>query len=319
MANSKKSDHILAFAAGHRNTVLPTFDAFTALFRAQNLLEDVERLAEANTEDRGRSSALDITDYYAAGYVTCLEWHARSRQADLLTFMPELIQPNMMSSIRIDSISQIHTARVTLADLIGASTKINNLKAYKDVFDQIWSAFKITIPLASILTNSARLGGQDQCLYELFERRHSLIHEIGIGQVGSYILRDTWTFEQAAAHGRMIVGVISEVEQQISKFAPDDFPNKLDHDGLPQDRKSVLARQIADVEGRIAIAMQASGVGEVTNASNSSALYFKAQTDFLDAALSEVPKRHYDPTPGLVEMLYRQRLEQSNSWQVAGS
>lgn len=277
------------------------------------MLGDVQSLAEiysaAEVADRFGSSAVKIVDYYIVGFVTCLEWHARSRQADLLTFMPELIQPRMMSSIKIDSISQIHAARVTLADIIGASTKISTLEEYKDVFDQIWAALKITSPLGSILKESAKLGGQDQSLYKLFGRRHALVHEIGIQQVGSYVLNDIWTFEQAVDHGRMIVDVISKIEQQISRFAPDDFPNKLDESGLPLDPRTVLEKQIADVEERIASAMQTAGQGGAADASHSSTLYLKAQMDFIDAALADIPKRHFDPAPGLVKMLYRQRLE----------
>jgi hypothetical protein len=221
--------------------------------------------------------------------------------------MPELIQPGMMRDL--DAISQMLSAKVTLADLIGASTKINSLKTYTEVFEEIWSALRIDVPLASLLESSQKLGGRDGCLYELFERRHALVHEIGIAQVGSYILRDNWTFEEATTHGRMIVDVISKIEKQISKFASDDFPNKLDDSGYRQDRRSVLERQIEDVENRIAAAMESTGIPHFDNARNSSAHNLKVQLDFLDAALIEIPKRHYDPTPGLVAKLYRQRLE----------
>jgi hypothetical protein len=313
MAHSGKPNHILAFAEAHRSSIFPTFNAYAALVRAESLREDVEYLAKihgtrAKVDDLRRWSGLEITDYYAAGYVTCLEWHARSRRADLLTFMPQLIRPGMMTSIDTDAISQMSRAKVTLADLIGASTKVNSLKAYTDVFDQIWEALKIKTPLASIVEASKKLAGQDRLLYELFERRHILVHEIGITQIGSYLQRDTWTFQQASDHGRMVVGLIKGIESLISEFASDEFPNKLDR-GYPQDRQSVLERKIADVEARIARVMDPSGNDEFSNAQRLSSKYLKAQMDFVGAALIDVPKRYYDPTPGLVEMLYRQRLE----------
>ena len=311
MPNSKKPNAVVAFAKEHRNAILPTFDASTALFRARNLLEDVEHLskiyeAAGTIAGRGRSTGLEITNYYVAGYVTCLEWHARSRRADLLNFMPELIQPGMMKNM--EAISQMLSAKVTLADLIGASTKVNNLEDYVDVFNEIWRALNIQSPLKPLLANSAKLGGQDSSLYDLFVRRHALVHEIGIAQVGSYILRDMWTFEEAADHGRMVVDLIANIEKQISKFVPDTFPNKLDDSGIPLDGRDILEKRIEDVERRIAPAMEASG-DDLSNSKTSWALHFDVQANFVGSALVEVPKRHYDPTPKLLEMLYRQRLE----------
>jgi hypothetical protein len=72
--------------------------------------------------------------------------------------MPELIQPGMMRDL--DAISQMLSAKVTLADLIGASTKINSLKTYTEVFEEIWSALRIDVPLASLLESSQKLGGR---------------------------------------------------------------------------------------------------------------------------------------------------------------
>ena len=96
MAKAKKPHHHISLAGFHRNTIFPTFNAYIALRRAEDLLEDVEHLAlvysaAEETADRGRISGFAITDYYVVGYVTCLEWHARSRLVDLLTCMPQLI------------------------------------------------------------------------------------------------------------------------------------------------------------------------------------------------------------------------------------
>lgn len=312
MPSSRKPNELVAFAEGHKHTIFPTFDAHTALSRAQNLLEDVQYLSELHgaaggVGDRGRFSGLEITDYYAAGYVTCLEWHARSRRADLLNFMPDLILPGMIRDL--DAISQMPSAKVTLADLIGASTKINTLGNYTDVFETIWSALGIGTPLAGILQDSQRVVGRNGCLYELFGRRHALVHEIGVAQVSSYLLRDNWTFEDASAHGRMIVDLIQNIEKEISKVAPDDFPNKLDQDGYPQDRQDVLQRQLAEIEQRVASAMEVNGIGDFTNAKKSFADYLEVQVNLVEHALIQIPKRHYDPTPRIIEMLYKQRVE----------
>ena len=39
-----KGDRIVSFASAHRTTVLPCFNAYTALLRVESLLEDAERL-----------------------------------------------------------------------------------------------------------------------------------------------------------------------------------------------------------------------------------------------------------------------------------
>jgi hypothetical protein len=284
------------------------------LTRAESLLEDAERLKlihehAGQAADRGRINGLDVTDYFAVGYVTCLEWHARSRFADLLNAMPEVIQPNEVRSINVDAISQMMEAGVTLADLLGASAKINSLADYTRIFDRVWQALKIDPPLASIVDSSAELAGQPRCLYELFNRRHALVHEIGIAQVGSYILRDVWTFDQAIAHGKMVVSVIKKIEVEISKKASDEFPNKLNGEGLPEDRVVILQSKIEDLERRIAMAIGPARMESLKRAKESIALDFKVQLDFIDAALMGVPKRHYDPTPDIVQLLYRQRYE----------
>jgi hypothetical protein len=280
----------------------------------ESLLEDAERLKVIHKNsgpagDRGRISGLDVTDYFAVGYVTCLEWHARSRLADILNALPEMIQPNEVKSINIEAISQMMEAGVTLPDLLGASAKINTLADYTKVFDRVWQALKIDVPLATIVASSAKLAGQPQSLYELFERRHALVHEIGIAQVGSYVLRDVWTFDQAIDHGKMVVSVIKGIEQEISKRAPDNFPNKLDSEGRPENRVAVLRKKIGELEKRIEAAMNPVGVDSLVTAKGSSALDLEKQLYFIDAALTEVPKRHYDPTFDIVELLYRQRYE----------
>ena len=72
---------------------------------------------------------------------------------------------------------------------------------------------------------------------------------------------------------------------------------------------AILQGKIEDLEKRIEAAMNPVGIGSLVAAKNSSALDFRKQLDFIDAALMEVPKRHYDPTLDIVELFYRQRFE----------
>ena len=143
---------------------------------------------------------------------------------------------------------------------------------------------KISEPLGPLLANLAKLGGQPESLYKLFERRHSLVHEIRNAQIGHYLLRDRWTFDEAIAHRVMIAMVITEVERCISDFAPDDFPNKLDHDGFLIDRKTLLKKQLGEMEVRIAGVVDAEGIEQLTNARISFEQDMEVQIEFAKAA-----------------------------------
>lgn len=314
MAKARKPHHQVSFASEHRNTIFPTFNAYSALVRAESLLDDVEHLAlvynlAGENAHRGGIVGFDVTDYYAVGYVTCLEWHARSRLADILTNTPSLIQPGMVRSIDAEAISQMLQAGVTLSDLVGASAKINRLGEYVDVFDQVWAALKIPTPLKALLDSSAEIAGGSRALHELFVRRHSLVHEVEFAKIASYVLRDVWSFDEAIAHGKMVVEVIRRIEGTISEFAPRDFPNKLSAEGGPEDRVAILEEKISQLKSRISTAIPSSGVEEFEKAENSATENLKRQVEFVEAALSDVPKRHYNPCPALVEMLRRQEFE----------
>jgi hypothetical protein len=69
-----------------------TLNAFSAIVRVEVLIDDAERAARAHAISppyAGRDFELDIVSYYSVGLVTCLEWHARSRLADPLTYAPD--------------------------------------------------------------------------------------------------------------------------------------------------------------------------------------------------------------------------------------
>jgi hypothetical protein len=308
-----QTHHDVEFVQSFAINLLPTFNARTALTRAQFLLADAEHIEHVHDSageaaNRGRIHNFDVTDYYAVGYVTCLEWHARSRLADILTHSPNLIEPKSINALDSDAISQMVSVGATLPFLLAASTKINNLGAYTRVFEKIWEALDIQTPLKPILTAASLVSGAEESLFKLFPRRHGLVHEISVANIGGYTQRDTWTFQQATAHGKMIVDLITRIEAEITNAAPDSFPNKLKSDGMPEAQRDVLERALPGLLARIS-----SGLGPdsetAAHMKNNSDEYIEKQKEFIRLALINVPKRYYNPEPVIVDMLYRHQVE----------
>lgn len=313
MSKSQSTHHNVEFVQSFAINLLPTFNAWTALTRARFLLEDAEHLehvhdSAGDAANRGRIHNFDITDYFAVGYVTCLEWHARSRLADILTHAPNLIEPKSISALDSDAISQMVVAGATLPFLLAASTKINSLGAYAKVFEQIWEALNIGTPLKPILTAASLISGAEEGLFRLFPRRHGLVHEISVANIGGYTQRDTWTFQQAIAHGKMVVDLITRIEAEITTAAPDGFPNKLKSDGMPEAQRDVMERALPNLLARIS-----SGLGPDSETASlmkaSSDKHIEEQKEFIRLALIGVPKRYYNPEPVIVDMLYRHQVE----------
>jgi hypothetical protein len=313
MRKPRSTHHDVEFVQSFATSLLPTFNARTALTRAQFLLADAEHLEHVHDSareeaNRGRIKGFDVTDYFAVGYVTCLEWHARSRLADILTHAPNLIEPKSINALDPDAISQMVAAGATLPDLLAASTKINSLGAYTKVFETIWKALEIATPLKPILTAASLVTGAEESLFQLFPRRHGLVHEISVSKIGSYTQRDTWDFQQAIAHGRMVVDLITRIEAEITKAAPDGFPNKLKSDGMPEVQRDILERALPDLLHRISSGLGPdSETAALMNASSKK--YIEEQEEFIRLALIDVPKRYYNPEPVIVDMLYRHQVD----------
>jgi hypothetical protein len=87
--------HLVDFASPYTRTHFKTLNAASALWRAESLQEDAEALGalKQEAEDKGITFGsgripYEILSYYAVGYATCLEWHARSRLVDTMLFRP---------------------------------------------------------------------------------------------------------------------------------------------------------------------------------------------------------------------------------------
>jgi hypothetical protein len=79
-------DHLVDFAARYAGTRFQTLNVSSALRRAEALVLDAEEMLEVRkTAEDNRFPTYEIISYFAVGFVTCLEWHARSRLVDLIT------------------------------------------------------------------------------------------------------------------------------------------------------------------------------------------------------------------------------------------
>lgn len=147
---AKVTHHLVDFASRYARVGFPTLNASTAIYRAEALIDDAEELIElhAKCEERllrfgHRMGTYEVVSYYAVGFITCLEWHARSRMVDLMMFAPDSIEANDVKNIEKNALSQMMSANVTVPHLVGAATKVANIQDYVDVFNRIYRTLKI--------------------------------------------------------------------------------------------------------------------------------------------------------------------------------
>src|SRR4051794_20949240 len=91
MADDVLHPHV-AFATRYGSPTSDFLSASVALSRLEILIDDVTRL-KSTLDERDLASerwypwfGYEVISYYAIGYVTCLEWHSRSRLVDLFTY-----------------------------------------------------------------------------------------------------------------------------------------------------------------------------------------------------------------------------------------
>ena len=79
----KKLDKDVSFSARHNRSIHRTLNAHSCLWRVNNLIYDLDRVRTAYEKcdeiHHSRNSGFEVSSFYAVGYVTCLEWHGRSR------------------------------------------------------------------------------------------------------------------------------------------------------------------------------------------------------------------------------------------------
>src|SRR5262249_13251371 len=195
--------HLVDFAARYAATRFQTLNASSALWRAEALVSNAEELLAVQTaaEDNNINfgGRHEITSYFAVGFVTCLEWHARSRLTDLMLYKPSCITASDLERITKVALSQMLAERVTVPHLVGAATSVSKIEEYVDVFTRMFDDLDIRVHVERELRSVQgdielyREDG-DNSLYsvieELFEYRNQLVHEIGFSVTAHFSLRD---------------------------------------------------------------------------------------------------------------------------------
>jgi hypothetical protein len=301
--------HLVQFATRHAISELKTFNAFAALFRVQDLISDAERLLDLQKHVKGTEHEFgsyrrtyEILSYFAVGFVTCLEWHARSRLVDLLSYMPSCIDKKDLDQIKSDALSQMMAHNVTVAHLIGANKTISRADQYVlDVFERLFKALSIPAHIERELRDTKM--GMDladhtnlyAALEGLFEFRNRLVHEIDIALVGPYTIRDAWSPDIAIEYGNSVIKVITLIEGHITKHGPKDFPNRLNSDAYPEDEFEKLQQSVLLLEDDIsAILNDTDASDEWKDVLERSRASQRTEMDFMDGADFLQPLRVLD-------------------------
>lgn len=262
--SKKVPNYAVSFAQRYSDPVGNWLSAFSAYTRLKMLVEDVNKLDEnlrnAVPEDARWSpwNGADIVSYYSVGYVTCLEWHARSRLVDLLTFVPTSVKNDDIKQIRDSIVIDMLTENVTVAQIVGASTNISSFSAYINVFARVFTGLGVSMdPIRAIKSINPKTGEPwiDGTLLDdlenLFKYRNDLVHEISSANIGHPNIRDDWSLEEAHRNGQIVLRLMEALESAIRTAAPPMFPNLIDAEWYPVDQHEVLAVEIEKLESQI--------------------------------------------------------------------
>jgi hypothetical protein len=309
-----KPHHLVDFASRYSGpSSFPTLNASVALYRAEELIRDAEDLHElrvqseaANIRYGSKLRTYEVVSYFAVGFITCLEWHARSRKVDLMRFKPSAIETSDVKFIEKNALSQMMAANVTVPYLVGAATHVASIADYVEVFERIFKALDISSKPGTLLRNvEAEVRPVEpeasvkifDVMDNLFQVRNHLVHEIDLAVVGHFSIRDMWDASDAIRFGRAVVTCIKTVEAELMQHAPGDFPNRIDATGYPENEVYKVRGEIARLEGELSnvfngdTAYGEEGWAEALEASQASS---GKEIDFIRSAQFLRPVRHLD-------------------------
>ena len=330
-ANAGDESPHVNFALIHASSFFSNLSAFIALNRCENLLEDLNILSELRDVSAGTGRSfgygwfgLEIVSYYAVGFVTCLEWHARSRLTDLLSYRPDAIRPDDLRSISDKVLSQAISKNAPVPYVLGAIAKVSDFDRYCGIFARVLQALgapdhpkRVVAGLEERAQNPQIVDEIDPSLSGmldgLFEFRNHLVHEIDNRVIGPYTLRDNWDIDTARKFGKATRLVMGELERLITLNSPEQFPNRLDLDGNPVDQLQLLQTQINLAEDQLGQAIKREGNSEANDAWQRSLEAYKvaqaAEHRFIECSEFLAPMRYFDPRAELQQMLLGLRLK----------
>jgi hypothetical protein len=326
MADPKRHYHI-DFAARYARTHFPTLNAFSAIWRIESLIEDTRMLDKLrdSVESKeirfgNRMRTYEIVDYFSVGFVTCLEWHARSRIVDLLAFAPDCIETNDVKTIDKVALSQMAAANVTLPHIVGATTRVSGVLDYIAIFERVFSALGIQSKPEALLRSTYGNGTlrtleEPDNLYDVINRmfasRNHLVHEIDIAVVGSYLTRDLRTPSEARREGEAKLRCVKLLEAEITNHAPPNFPNRLDPNGEPEKEQDRLKSEIASLENELSDRISGDSEFNLTGwqqALDASKASLEKETQYIWNTRVFGPTRHLDVRGSVEIELLRSRL-----------
>lgn len=224
----------IEFARRHADPIMQTLNPQSVLQRIEELIDQINQIKiVVELQDGVHFHKWNILNYYIVAATTCLEWHARGRLVDFVSSMPEKIESSDFANLKNSALNIARNTKTT-AQLIGAIKSISSEKEYISVFDRIFLAIKSDSTAWDLIRDFVIFNGSNN-LERLFEDRHALVHEIGIREIGPFLLRDPFDFDDAISVLEMVRNIIISIENVIKDLAPPDFPN-VDEAGSEADR-----------------------------------------------------------------------------------
>ncbi|GGB58491.1 hypothetical protein [Blastomonas aquatica] len=302
-------------------------NALVALRRVEVLLDDFENVAgtlEAACPEEQRWApwfGAEAISYYSVGYVTCLEWHAKSRLVDLLNFKPEAIRiSDVQKTVSDKLIVQMVSERASVSQLVGAAVKVSSLEAYLSVVSRAFDELDFPCCLTDWLTGVAEasaacwLKSDDFAeLSRVFEFRHALVHELGVRITGHPNVRDSWSPGEARRQGRLVASLITGIEAAFTQFAPETFPNLLDENRTPINKLDRLRAEFVRLDRIVTNEMQKLSPKDTSTleawiqAQGCFATYADAEENFISIG-AILHWRYHDARTPLVEMMLQYRI-----------